>query len=310
MDMERTVVDPLVEDYLRRLDAAAYPLGEDRRSELLAGIREHIEASVESGEVHDEASLRALLDRLGDPEEIVAAARDDDAPGATPYPLGSPPPVAYRRAGIGLEITAALFLTVGSVLFVIGWLVGVVLVWSSRRWTLGEKLVATLVFPGGPFAVVFLAGTVSGTESCFSSTETAGLDGPVIGTPVESCTTSGFVLPQWLGIPLLLAWLVLPIVVAGVLVMRARRRADVEPPVLVTPGAPSRWGGLEIAAVLLIGLGAFVLPVIGIVAGLVCAWLSDQWTRTEKWIATAIASTCLIVPIVAAVALFAVRTSS
>ena len=55
-----------------------------------------------------------------------------------------------------------------------------------------------------------------------------------------------------------------------------------------------------------------VLPAeIGVeLAGLVCAWLSDQWTRTEKWIATAIASTCLIVPIVAAVALVAVRTSS
>ena len=306
--MERTVVDPLVEDYLRRLDAAAYPLGEDRRSELLAGIREHIEASVESGEVHDEASLRALLDRLGDPEEIVAAARDDDAPGATPYPLGAPPPVAYRRAGIGLEITAALFLTVGSILFVVGWLVGVVLVWASRRWTLGEKLVATLVFPGGPFAALFLAGTVSGTRSCFSGSA-VDANGVETLTP-ETCTTSGAVLPQWLGIPLLLAWVVLPIIVAGVLVMRARRRADAEPPVLVTPGAPTRWGGLEIAAVLLIGLGAFVLPVIGIVAGLVCAWLSDQWTRTEKWIATAIASTCLIVPIVAAVALFAVRTSN
>ena len=308
--MERTVGDPLVEDYLRRLDAAAYPLGEDRRSELLAGIREHIEASVESGEAHDEASLRVLLDRLGDPEEIVAAARDDEPPSGTPYPLGTPPPVVHRRAGIGLEITAALFLTVGSILLVIGWLVGVVLVWSSRRWTLGEKLVATLVFPGGPFAALFLAGTVTGTTLCSSTTETAGLDGPVVGTPVESCTTTGLVLPPWVGIPLFLAWLILPVVVAGVLVMRARRRADAEPPAPVTPGAPTRWGGLEIAAVLLIGLGAFVLPVIGIVAGLLCAWLSDQWTRTEKWIATAIASTCLIVPIVAAVALVAVRTSS
>jgi hypothetical protein len=307
MDMERTVVDPLVEDYLRRLDSAAYPLGDDRRSELLAGIREHIEAAVESGEVHDEASLRALLDRLGDPEEIVAAARDDDAPGATPYPLGAPPPPAYRRAGIGLEITAALFLTVGSILVVIGWLVGVVLVWSSRRWTLGEKLVATLVFPGGPFAALFLAGTVAGSTSC-STASVLGEDGQWV-TVSDTCAQQTGVAP-WLGLLFFAAWVVLPVVVAGVLVMRARRRADAEPPVLVTPGAPTRWGGLEIAAVLLIGLGAFVLPVIGIVAGLVCAWLSDQWTRTEKWIATAIASTCLIVPLLAAVALVALRTSS
>jgi hypothetical protein len=309
--MERTVVDPLVEDYLRRLDAAAYPLGEDRRGELMAGIREHIEAAVESGEAHDEASLRALLDRLGDPDEIVAAARDDGS-GPTPYPLGTAAPVTYRRAGIGLEITAALFLTVGSVLLVVGWLVGVVLAWSSRRWTLGEKLLATLVWPGGPFFVLFLAGTVTGTVSCSSSSETAGLGGPPIGTPIESCTTTGLVLPPWLGLTLFAAWVILPIVVAGVLVMRARRRADAEPPIPVaalgTGTSASRWGGLEIAAVLLLSVGSVVVPVVGPAAGVLCAWLSDQWTRTEKWVATAIASVGLVIPLVLAISLLAVRS--
>jgi hypothetical protein len=307
--MERTVVDPLVEDYLRRLDAAAYPLGEDRRGELMAGIREHIEAAIESGEAHDEASLRALLDRLGDPDEIVAAARDDGS-GGTPYPLGTAAPVTYRRAGIGLEITAALFLTVGSVLLVVGWLVGVVLVWSSRRWTLGEKLVATLVFPGGPTAALFLAGIAAGTSSCssFSSTDEAGnvVQGPT------TCTSTGLSVPPWLGLTLFAAWVILPIVVAGVLVMRARRRADAEPPVPVTvsPGAAARWGGLEIAAVLLLALGAFVVPVVGPAAGVLCAWLSDQWTRTEKWVATAIASVGLVIPLVLAIGgLLAVRSS-
>ena len=94
--MERAVVDPLVEDYLRRLDAAAYPLGDDRRGELMAGMREHIDAAIASGEVHDEASTRVLLDRLGDPEEIVAAARDEsvDRPAGTPYPGPPAAPVS------------------------------------------------------------------------------------------------------------------------------------------------------------------------------------------------------------------------
>jgi hypothetical protein len=110
---------------------------------------------------------------------------------------------------------------------------------------------------------------------------------------------------------MLLAWVVLPIVVAGVLVTRARRRADAEPPVAVavTAGGTSRWGGLEIAAVLLLALGAFLVPVVGPAAGLLCAWLSDQWTRTEKWIATAIASVGLVIPLIAAIGLLAVRTS-
>ena len=298
--MERAVVDPLVEDYLRRLDAAAYPLGDDRRGELMAGIREHIEAAIASGEVHDEASTRVLLDRLGDPAEIVAAARDEDGGADTSYPQPGVAPVAYRRPGIGLEITAALFLTVGSVLFVVGWLVGVVLAWSSRRWTVGEKLLATLVFPGGPAFAIFLAGTVTGTVSCSSSSETDGLGGPAIGTPVESCTTSGLVLPAWIGVPLFAAWVVLPVIVAGVLLMRARRRADAEPPVAIVPAQATRWGGLEIAAVLLLSVGSFVVPVIAPAAGLLCAWLSDQWTRREKWIATGICSLVLLVPLVAA----------
>ena len=305
--MEFTVVDPLVEDYLRRLDAAAYPLGDDRRGELMAGIREHIEAAVESGEVHDEASLRVLLDRLGDPEEIVAAARDDGS-GATPYPLGAPAAVTYRRAGIGLEITAALFQTVGSVLLVVGWLVGVVLVWSSRRWTVGEKLIATLVFPGGPAAALVLAGIGAGVTSCGSSS-VLDANGDVVDVQ-SSCVSSGWSLPPWLGLTLFVAWVIVPILVAGVLVMRARRRADAEPlvPVTVSPRGTTRWGGLEIAAVLLLSVGSFVAPVVGPVAGLVCAWLSDQWTRTEKWIATAIGSLVLVVPIVAVVGLLSFRS--
>jgi len=307
--MERAVVDPLVEDYLRRLDAAAYPLGDDRRGELMAGIREHIDAAIASGEVHDEASTRVLLDRLGDPAEIVAAARDEsvDGPAGTPYPGPPAAPVSYRRPGIGLEITAALFLTVGSVLFVVGWLVGVVLVWASRRWTVGEKLLATLVFPGGPAFALFLAGAVTGTQSCSSSSETDGLGGPAIGTPVETCTTSGLVLPPWIGVPLFAAWVVLPVIVAGVLLMRARRRADAELPIAVDPSTATRWGGLEIAAVLLLSVGSFVVPVIAPAAGLLCAWLSDQWTRREKWIATAICSLVLVVPLVAALSLLSLR---
>jgi hypothetical protein len=218
--------------------------------------------------------------------------------------------VTYRRAGIGLEITAALFLTVGSVLLVVGWLVGVVLVWSSRRWTVGEKLLATLVFPGGPTAALFLAGVASGTNECssFSTTDEAGnvVQGPT------TCTSTGWSLPPWLGITLFAAWVILPIVVAGVLVMRARRRADAEPPVpVVSPaGGAARWGGLEIAAVLLLALGAFVVPVVGPAAGVLCAWLSDQWTRTEKWVATAIASVGLVIPIIAVIGLLAIRSSS
>lgn len=303
--MERTVVDPLVDDYLRRLDAAAAGLAPDRREDLLVGIREHIEAATASGEVTDEATLRALLDRLGEPEEIAAAAADplDGQPWTPP----STPPVLYRRPGIGLEITAALLLTVGSLLFVVGWLAGIVMVWSSRRWTTVEKLVATLVFPGGPAFAAWMSVVVSGGQTC-TSTAVPGPGGDADSVQ-EICTSNGFSLPSPYGAILLVAWLVLPVIVAGVLLQRARRRADAEPPIPVYPETRSRWGGLEIAAVLLLGVGGFIVPVIAPIAGLFCAWMSDQWSRAEKWVATGIASLGLLVPLLGFALVAAARVS-
>jgi uncharacterized membrane protein len=68
--------DVLVQDYLARLGHAAAGLDVERREELLAGIEEHIDAARAAGVADDEAALRTLLDRIGAPEEIVAAAGD------------------------------------------------------------------------------------------------------------------------------------------------------------------------------------------------------------------------------------------
>jgi hypothetical protein len=299
--MEPTVADPLVEDYLRRLEAAAVVLTPDRREDLLASIREHLDAARTSGEAHDEASTRALLDRLGEPAELVAAAGEQDDDGSPGGGAAAPGPVAYRRPGIGLEVAAALLLTAGSIVAVVGWLVGVVLVWTSRRWTLAEKLLATLVVPGGPALALWLSVLVSGQSQCTTTTKT---DGAGNSIDLTSCEPSG-ALPAPYGLLLFLFWVVAPIVVAGILVHRARVRADREPPVAYYPGSQSRWGALEIAAVLLLGLGSFVLPFIGGAAGLMCAWLSDQWTRTEKWVATVIAVVGFVLPILVFVVLLA-----
>lgn len=68
--------------------------------------------------------------------------------------------------------------------------------------------------------------------------------------------------------------------------------SDVDLPAPAQPGFPapnrSAWGALEIIAVILLIAGPFIIPVIGPLAGLVCAWLSPAWTRGEKLIATAL----------------------
>ena len=73
--------DPLVDDYLRRLDAAASALPAHRREELISEIRDHLEEGLRQAPASDEAAVRNLLERLGPPEEIVSAATDAAPPG-------------------------------------------------------------------------------------------------------------------------------------------------------------------------------------------------------------------------------------
>ena len=294
-------VDSLVEDYLARLHTAAQTLPPDRREELVEGITEHLQAARAAGAAADEAAVRTLLDRLGEPEEIVAAARED---GATTPAYGPAYGPTYGRwsasdagavpaaPGTGLEVAALVLLTFGSFIPLVGWLVGVVLLWTSTRWRVWEKVLATLVVPGGPGTVLFLGGLVSARSCSGSSSVTS--DGVIVNS-VESCSGG---LPPGVGIPLFIAALVAPFLVAALLYSRARARAALEPPVWRAAPPPGRWGGLEIAAVALLSVGTFALPVVGPIVGLALLWNSQRWTSREKVIGTALASLPLLLPLV------------
>ena len=60
----------------------------------------------------------------------------------------------------------------------------------------------------------------------------------------------------------------------------------------------SPWGPLEVVALLLLTVGAILLPVIGPLIGLVFVWLSSQWTTRNKVIGTAIVVVLYLLPIV------------
>jgi hypothetical protein len=68
--------DPLVDDYLRRLDAAASALPAHQRDELVSQIRDHLQEALRQTPPGDAAAVRNVLERLGPPEEIAAAAAD------------------------------------------------------------------------------------------------------------------------------------------------------------------------------------------------------------------------------------------
>jgi uncharacterized protein DUF4190/HAAS domain-containing protein len=93
--------DPLVEDYLRHLEAVASGLPAYRREELLAEIRAHLAEAMRQVPPGDQAAVRSVLERLGSPEEIVAAAADPMPPGPF-FPVPVP-------ATNGLAIASLLF---------------------------------------------------------------------------------------------------------------------------------------------------------------------------------------------------------
>lgn len=157
---------PLVADYLRRLDAAATVLPPGRRGELVEEIRTHVADALDTiGD--DEASVRGILDRLGEPQDIVGAESVEPqhevvAPstarswsGAARAPDSAP--TAVRTPWSTLEIVAVLGLTVGSVLLpLVGPLVGLVCAWASTRWTHKEKIIATAWTALAPVLVVVM----------------------------------------------------------------------------------------------------------------------------------------------------------
>lgn len=121
--------------------------------------------------------------------------------------------------GLFREVLAVLLLTIGSLVPIIPWLVGAALLWTSHRWRTGEKLLATLVWPLGYAPVLFALSLPATTQSCLSATTPA-------GATVEKCTSTG--MPQALGSVITLVLVVAPLVVDGVLLVRAGRRARAE----------------------------------------------------------------------------------
>ena len=138
--MSTSNLHPLATAYLQQVRREGRDLPGDRLAELLVDLEEHLSAAIPAGASDQDA--REVLARFGDPGEIVAAER--------PESIGP----AERR---GTREWAAIFLLLfGFVAAGVGWVVGVVLLWSSRAWTTKDKLIGTFVLPGGLLATALL----------------------------------------------------------------------------------------------------------------------------------------------------------
>jgi hypothetical protein len=151
--------DMLVADYLKRLNAELRDLPRARRRELVEEISEHIAEGRADLESENEAAIRTLLERLGDPEEIAAEARERFG-------------LAPRKVG-WKEVGALVLLPIGGVLVpVLGWFIGIALLWISDAWSTRDKLVGTLLFPGGLLLPLGLGVTAEGSSGCSTSVGT------------------------------------------------------------------------------------------------------------------------------------------
>ena len=192
--------EQLIEGYLARLIAAAGDLPKSARHELIDDMRSHIaEARAREPEETD-AIVMNILDRLGEPAAVVADARER---------LGIRPPQPYRPGF--LEIVAVILVP-------FFWPIGVILLWISPAWKVRDKIIGTLVPPGGYMGVgiIGLMVTTHG-NGCEIDTDAAG---HVIR---NTCPPAGPVWVQALAsVVLTFVIFVLPLVTAGYLALRLR----------------------------------------------------------------------------------------
>jgi HAAS len=200
---------PLAEDYLRRLRQAGRQLPPERLGELLADIEGHLADAIPPDASDDEAL--EVLERLGPPGDIIEAEQ----------PSASEP--TDRRGW--REWTAVILLPLGGFAFGVGWLVGLVLLWSSRLWTTRDKLIGTLIVPGGIATALLVVLLTATTRRCKGFTTVNPSTGAV-GRASMHCTPSGGPSAATTGLQIaLLVFVVLgPVVSAVYLARRARAK--------------------------------------------------------------------------------------
>lgn len=132
--MSTPLADRLVSDYLERLNSALADVPPDRRDEIVGEIRSHIKEQRAALYDETDADVYNLLERVGEPSELATAAWSESR---------SPVETRNERGRAGAVEILALVLTP------LVWPVGVILLWTSSAWSTRDKLIGTLVPPGG-----------------------------------------------------------------------------------------------------------------------------------------------------------------
>ena len=130
---------PLVEDYLARLEAAAGKLPRSERKELIADTVAYLDQAVKPDA--NPIEVRGMLGALGTPEALVAQDR----------------PKRHKPDPEPTEGSAIILVAVGGLFIGVGWFFGLYLLWRSRVFSVVDKLIGTLFWPGGLASAIIVA---------------------------------------------------------------------------------------------------------------------------------------------------------
>jgi uncharacterized membrane protein len=219
-----TTPDKLVERYLKHLEVELDDLPRDRRREIVDEIAVHIAEARVGLEQESEADVRNILENLGDPADIAEDARER-------FEVQQPAPASVYKPG-WMEVAALVLLLVGGLILpLVGWVIGVVLLWVSNAWNVRDKIIGTIFVPGGLGSSLFLLfglGTLEPGASSSSSCDVDPATGRVLNCVDETVASSTGVLDV-LGIVLLVALVVAPIITTVYLAYRLRRQPAAVP---------------------------------------------------------------------------------
>ncbi|WP_306326098.1 HAAS signaling domain-containing protein [Streptomyces venezuelae] len=153
--MNATDQHPLVAAYLDAVARETAALPAERRAELLADLREHVEVSG----AQDDDQVRAVLAGLGEPRTVAVSALAEEAPAAPPAPASS----GRTKLTAALLAVSGVLLLFSSPLGAIAMIAGLVLLWGAPQWTTRDKTVGTAAAVAVP--VLAFLGALLGASS-------------------------------------------------------------------------------------------------------------------------------------------------
>jgi hypothetical protein len=228
--------DQIIDGYLAQVQIALGDLPIAQRAQIMGEVRDRITQARTSMADESDADIFRLLEQIGDPAAVATQGLAS---------LPAPP----RTGWLEVAALAGLLLI---------WPVGVVLLWFSRVWSRRDKLIGTLVPPGGvPIAIAVLVLSSSVQWTCDGGTYDA--NGHLIspGNCPPEPMTLGAVLLTVLFNGTVALWPILAISSALYLAWRAwGSTRQPRPAPTATPTGPSR--GPRLALILAVVAGPLV----------------------------------------------------